>query len=42
MIQIIILIGLVLGIILVWMLFFYGWHVIKAFKNWFKRRRKRG
>jgi hypothetical protein len=34
MIEIIILLGLILGIVLVWMVFFFGWRVVKAVKNW--------
>ncbi len=40
--QIIMMVGIILGIVLVWMLFFYGWHVVKAIKNKFKRRKRRG
>lgn len=39
MMDFIIFTGLILGIVLVWVLFFYGWHLIKAIRNWFKRRR---
>jgi hypothetical protein len=40
MIQILIIIGLVIGIVLVWVLFLYGWHFVRAIKGFFKRRRK--
>ena len=39
--QVIMFLGLIIGIILVWVLFFYGWHVIKGLKAWFKRRKGR-
>jgi hypothetical protein len=42
MIQILIMIGLVIGIVLVWVLFLYGWALIKAIKSFFKRRKKVG
>jgi hypothetical protein len=42
MLEIIIMIGLVIGIVLVWVLFLYGWHFAKAIKGFFKRRRNRG
>lgn len=42
MIQILIIIGLVIGIVLVWVLFLYGWALVRAIKGFFKRRRNRG
>jgi hypothetical protein len=42
MISFIIFIGLILGIVLVWVAFLYGWYFVRGVKNWFKRRRKGG
>lgn len=42
MIEIIIMLVLIIGIVLVWVLFLYGWALIRAIKKLFKRRFRRG